>query len=167
MNDPVQCRLQTSADRDKQARQRRELMNSGTVRSSVIICALKDGGWHVLGQGMAVEDIGRALLAAAAGVAEANRRENAIALRPDGIGVTLNPGTSEKMGPRLTPAHRTAPDGTLIPPDGESFIRCGECESPGFFATNVEATGNHGRMICARCGNEIRLHRVLHAEGQV
>jgi ribosomal protein S27AE len=161
----VLVRLQASSDPAKQKRQRQELFNSGSVATHVILAQLKDGGFHIVSMGMKPEDIGLALVAAAEGLVHHRGQESAIRLRAQGIGETMNPGTGSYAGPaRKQREVGTDAAGNLKPPPGESFIRCGECENPGFFIANHEADDTPARFVCAKCGNEIKLLRVTHGE---
>ncbi len=158
-------RLQAAGDRDKQRRQRAALMNSGQVVRHAIIAQLKDGSYHVLGQGMNIDDLGRAMLAASHAVINAGISEDEIKLRAQGVGVTLNPGPDGDLHRPIAPRHHIADDGTLIPPEGESFIRCGECQNPSWYITHTD-DGHPGSNICIRCGNNLRWRRMLRREGR-
>lgn len=78
---------------------------------------------------------------------------------PDSVGETVGITTP-------TQAITSAPDGTLIPPPGETIISCGACHHPRFYATVNEADGHIGRLSCAHCGAEIVLHRIHHEAGR-
>jgi hypothetical protein len=161
-----QVRIIASSDKAKQKRQYREFFYSPDRGDFMVIATMRGGDVHVLGQGMSLADMASALLAAAKGLAFARKMDDRLVLRAEGIGVTLNPGSTPIMGKAVAPAHKTAPDGTLIPPDGETFLRCGECEAPGFFITQQVDGLAIGRAICARCGNELVMHRHFGGEAR-
>lgn len=161
---PPLVRLQASSDRAKAKRQRAELMQSGTVESHVTIAALKDGGYHAVSQGMSPDAIADALLAVTQALAHHLAEETAVKLRP--VGQTLNPGEGDYAGPaRKVREVATDAAGVLVPPDGENFIRCGECENPGWFITHRNIDDAPTRYVCSKCGNEVKMIRVTHREG--
>jgi hypothetical protein len=158
-------RLQATSDVRKARRQYEELWRKNQIAEAVIIARLtRDRGWHILSQGMKVDAIPMALYACMQGVEKAlelhpeHGHPQEIKLTPHGIGQTLDPDVGrEDTQPSIKPEVKTASDGTLIPPKGETFIRCGECNNPSYFITVFE-TG-HGlpaRLCCTKCGNEVK-----------
>lgn len=154
-------RFQTALDRGKALKQYEALRRSNMVTEAVVIARLKDGSFHVLGQNLKPEDIAPLLMVGAEALAnaEAGRRMvKAVAyVEPVKAGVHTG-GTS------LPRTIKTAPDGTLIPPQGESFSSCGECGHPQWFVT-VKDGGERGREICSPCLNETKSVAVFHRGG--
>lgn len=166
MTDKPLVRLQASSDRAKAKRQRAELMQSGTVESYVTIAKLKDGGYHAVSQGLSPDAIADALLAVTMALEHHLTEETTVKLRPKGIGETMNLGEGDYAGPaRKDREVTTDAAGVLVPPEGENFIRCGECDTPGWFITHRNVDDAAARYVCSKCGNEVKMIRVTHREG--
>lgn len=156
-------RLQVTANRKKAQRQYEELMRSGSVQSAVVIAELKNGqGYHVLGQGLGLEEVARALMVAAHGVSHAaERQDTPRAGQTFGVSDGLEVG---RAGPAIRGEVVKREDGTLVPPAGETWMTCGECSSSSWYITG----GDRGvaRFVCTRCSNEVKLrHDILHGPG--
>jgi len=157
-------RIQLSSDRKKAKRQYEELMRSGQFDKAVIIAELTRGrGYHVVGQGMSLDDIPRALLATAEVLKVATAHDNhprhgKIA----GVSAGLEVG---RAGPPLKDRAVTKDaDGLLHPPPGQTFMTCGECESSSWYMT-LDAEDQPTLMVCTKCGNEVRWRRDVHHSG--
>jgi hypothetical protein len=157
-------RIQLTSDRKKAKRQYEELMRSGQFDRAVIIAELtRDRGYHVLGQGMSIDDIPRALLATAEVLKVAVEHDNhprhgKIA----GVSAGLEVG---RAGPVLKDRAVTKDaDGLLHPPKGETFLTCGECQSSSWYIT-CDGFDQPQRWVCTNCQNEVILRRDVHPEG--
>jgi hypothetical protein len=60
----------------------------------------------------------------------------------------------------------TAPDGTLVPPPGENFVSCGECNHPNWFVLHHNESDSTSRYACSHCGNEVENIQITHPEGR-
>ena len=160
----IGLRIQITSDRKKAKRQYEELMRSGQFDKAVIIAELtRDRGYHVLSQGMTVDDIPRALLATAEVLKVAVDKERAP--RADkiiGVSAGLEVG---RAGPALKDRAVTKDaDGLLHPPPGQTFMTCGECESSSWYMT-LDADDQPALMVCTKCQNEVKWRRDVHHGG--
>lgn len=164
---PTEVRLRTAKAWDKALRQYQELRRTRGMRTGIIIAEMADGAIQILGQGMTPGEMAPLLAVAAEGLVAADQQ------RP-GAGVhsiRLEPHEEpEKRGEhnRSKPREKeitTADDGTLVPPPGENFISCGECNHPRWYVLHHNADDSPARLACAHCGNEVKMLRVTHPEG--
>src|SRR5262249_20620176 len=145
-----------------------ELRARGDLRRAVIICEAKDGDFQVLAQGMNLEEIAGALMAAAAGVTHARETELGRARETklgDPAPESGPPPKSERTGRKREPEIKRDADGNLTLPHGETFVVCAECGATKWFATIQEFVGALGRLACTSCGNELLMTQSLHSEG--
>ena len=156
------ARFQTAVDRTKAMRQYETLRRAGVVTRAVVIAELKDGSFHVLGQNLTPEEIAPLLMVGADALqhAEANRRLVKLVAHQE----PERRGEHNQQKPRPRTI-KTAPDGTLIPPPGENFISCGECNHPTWFVLHRDADDTTSRYACSHCKNEVAEIRVAHRGG--
>jgi len=154
-------RFQTALDRGKALKQYEALRRSNMVSEAVVIARLKDGSFHVLGQNLKPEEIATLLVVGAEALAHAEAGRTMVKavahVEPAKAGVHAG-------GNPLPRSIKTAPDGTLVPPEGESFTSCGECGHPQWFVT-VKDDGSQGREVCSHCLNEVKPVAVFHRGG--
>lgn len=161
----VRFRLRTAGrDKKKALEHYQELRRDGKVERALVIAEDKDGTITVLGQMLTPNEIAELMLWAARGLEHLMERHNeprreaheTPAVPGEVVGIT-NPSR----------AITTGEDGTLVPPPGEHFISCGECNHPRFYVTDpIAEDGVPARLSCGHCGNEIIIHRVYHEEGR-
>jgi hypothetical protein len=158
------ARFRSAADKSKALHQYQELKRSGRVAKAVVVAEMKDGSFEVLGQELTPREIGPLLFVAAEALVAADADRKIVKLR-----ARVEPAKrGERVGVRLPDREITrAPDGVLIPPEGENFMSCGECAHPSFHVLNFndDDGGVPARLACSHCGNEIKLHRVMHRGG--
>lgn len=127
--------------------------------------------WTVVPVQMAMRDLARALMIAAVAVERMAEHEKRIAGFGEPVRIEVRErgdGPVEgRAGPPRKPECRIAEDGSLRPPAGEEFVLCGECVASRWYATSAAATpeGPIERLVCAGCGNEVRMVAVMHAPG--
>jgi hypothetical protein len=157
----TRVRLRVSADRRTALLQYDEMRRMARVDKAVVLCSLKDGSFQVLGQGMTLDEIGQALLLASSGLESAAAQRNAVAFETHQEPLVRGIHT---MGKPILKTIGTGPGGELVPPPGEGFASCGECNHPKWFALHG-ADGALSRIACAHCGNEVVNLRIGHVEG--
>ena len=155
-------RIQTAKNKTKALRQYEALKRSGIVTKAVVIAELKGGDFHVLGQDLTPEEMAPLLVVAAEALTQADAGRKVVKLVAH-----VEPG---KRGEHNRQAPRakeitTAPDGSLVPPKGENFISCGECNHPQWFVLHDNATEQLTRYACSHCGNEVKNIMISHAPG--
>lgn len=165
----VAVRVQaTTSDKTKALRQYEALKASGKIEAALVI-AVVPGGYHLLGQGLSLQEIGVIIAEAGSGVINLMRQQRA-ADREFKINDPLPIEGPPKKDPNNFGRKREAEvgrakDGTLIPPPDEEFVACGECGSGKFYVTDNKADHFPARYVCTSCGNEIKLVRVSHPTG--
>ena len=155
-------RFQTAADKTKALRQYEALKRSNMVVKAVVITELKDGSYHILGQSLIPEEMAPLLVVAADALsqAEAGRKLVKLVSRVE----PERRGEHNRSPPRVKEI-RTAPDGTLVPPAGENFISCGECNHPQWYVLQNNVTEQTTRFACSHCGNEVKNIMITHQPG--
>jgi hypothetical protein len=157
-------RIQLTSDKKKAKRQYEDLMRAGQFDRAVIIAELsRDRGYHVLSQGMTLDDIPRALMAT---VQVLNKAAEDQRIPKAGMNFGISAGLEVgRAGPALKDRAITqAADGTLHPPPGQTFMTCGECESSSWYMT-LDAQDQPVLMVCTKCQNELKWRRDVHREG--
>jgi hypothetical protein len=157
------ARLQTALDRGKAMKQYEALRRANVVVKAVVITELKDGSYHVLGQNLTPEEIAPLLMVGADALthAEANRRIVKLVAHQE----PEKRGEHNRSKPRIREITKDA-DGVLVPPPGENFISCGECNHPTWHVLHHNDSDTTSRYACAHCGNEVKEIRITHAPGQ-
>lgn len=147
------ARFQTAAAKAKALKQYEALRRANVVRKAVVIAELKDGSFHVLGQELTPAEIAPLLLVASEALvaADADRKIVRLVAHVE----PAQRGIHNQHPPRAKEI-KTAPDGTMIPPKGENFISCGECDHPTFYVLHYDELGTQSRISCSHCGNEIK-----------
>ena len=155
-------RFQTAADKTKALRQYEALKRSNMVVKAIVVTELKSGDYHVLGQNLTPEEMAPLLVVAAEALTQAEAGRKIVKLvshvEPE------KRGEHNRSAPRAKEI-KTAPDGTLVPPSGENFISCGECDHPQWFVLQDNATERTTRFACSHCGNEVKNIMITHAPG--
>lgn len=157
-------RFQLTTDRKKAKRQYEELMRSGQFDKAVIIAELTKGrGYHVLAQGMSLDDIPKALFATVTVLDAADKDQKIPKAEKDfGFGAGIEMG---RAGPAIQQRAVTQDaEGLLHPPPGQTFLTCGECRSSSWYIT-CDAEGDPTRWVCTHCQNEVALRRDVHHDG--
>jgi hypothetical protein len=121
------ARLQTAVDRAKALQQYETLRRSNMIVKAVVITELRDGSFHVLGQNLTPNEIAPLLMIGADALTHAERNRRIVKLvshvEPE------RRGEHNRAKPRVRAITKDA-DGVLVPPGGENFISCGECNHP-------------------------------------
>jgi len=156
-------RFQTALDRTKALKQYETLKRSGMVAKAVVIAELKDGSYHILGQNLKPHEMAPMLVVAAEALTQADADRTLVKL--------VAHQEPEKRGEwnRSKPRTReitTGPDGVLIPPPGENFVSCGECNHPTWFVLHHDGDDTQSRIACAHCSNEVVSLRITHESGR-
>jgi len=156
------ARLQTAVDRAKALKQYETLRRSNMVVKAVVIAGLKDGSFHVLGQNLTPDEIAPLLMIAANALTHAESDRRIVKLvshvEPE------RRGEHNQAKPRARAITKDA-DGVLVPPTGENFISCGECNHPTWHVLHYNDTDQTSRYACAHCGNEVANVMITHAPG--
>jgi len=156
-------RFQTALDRTKALKQYETLRRSGVVTKAVVIAELKDGSYHILAQNMRAHEMAPMLVVAAEALTQADADRTMVKLvahkEPERRGV------HNQSKPRAKEI-KTGTDGVLIPPAGENFVSCGECNHPTWFVLHHNADDTQSRIACGHCGNEVVNLRITHPEGR-
>ena len=158
---PPNARIQTALDRAKALKQYETLRRSNMVTKAVVIAELKDGSYHVLGQNLTPEEIAPLLVVGSEALvqADANRRLVKLVVHQE----LEKRGEHNRSKPRQRQIKNA--DGVLVPPPGENFISCGECNHPTWHVLHHNDTDTTSRYACAHCGNEVVHTPITHAEG--
>lgn len=156
-------RFRTASDKKKALAQYDELRRSGRVARAVVIAELKDEGYQVLGQGMDPDQIAQSLMVAAEALAQVDKARQAPRPEPH--------QEPERRGERTGIARAAKEitlnaDGVMVPPPGENFVSCGECDHPRWYVLHANADDVPARFACAHCGNEVKMLRVRHEAGR-
>jgi hypothetical protein len=156
-------RFRTAAhDKRKALEHYQDLRRAGKSKRAVVISEGEDGTVTVLGQMLKPHEIGQLLLIAADALSHAEEGRTIAKLEshqePHRRG--------ERVGRARKPEVTYAPDGTLIPPEGENLISCGECNHPRWYIFHRNETDDLARYSCAHCGNEVKAIPIFHAEGR-
>ena len=159
-------RMRTAAtDKAKALAQYEELKRDGKVEKALVVTEGRDGAITVLGQMLKPFEIGKLLFAASQALADHDAKMQASERKREPLEPFLS--AAGFAGPaRKIQEITTAPDGTLVPPDGEHFIGCGECHHSRFYVLLRGRDDAPARYSCAHCGNEIKQIEVFHAEGR-
>jgi hypothetical protein len=160
----MSVRIQLTSDRKKAKRQYEELMRSGQFEKAVIIAELtNDRGYHVLSQGMTLDDIPKALFATVKVLDETTKHQQ---IPRAGMNFGVSAGFEVgRAGPALKDRAVTKDaDGLLHPPPGQTFVTCGECESSSWYMT-LDANDQPVLMVCTKCQNEVKMRRDVHHSG--
>jgi len=156
------ARLRTAVDKRKAMKQYETLRRANVVEMAVVIARLKDGSYHVLGQELTPYEMAPLLVVAAEALAAAEADRKIVKLvahvEPEKRGI------HNRSKPRAKQI-RTAPDGTLIPPPGQHFISCGECDHPQWFVLLRDDDDRVSGHACSHCGNEIHVIQITHPGG--
>jgi hypothetical protein len=156
------ARLQTAVDRAKALQQYETLRRSNMIVKAVVITELRDGSFHVLGQNLTPNEIAPLLMIGADALTHAERNRRIVKLvshvEPE------RRGEHNRAKPRVRAITKDA-DGVLVPPGGENFISCGECNHPTWHVLHYNDTDQTSRYACAHCGNEVAGVMVTHAPG--
>jgi hypothetical protein len=155
-------RVRTASDRKKALAQYDELRRMGRLESAVVLCDMKDGTFQILGQGQSLSQIAQSLLIATASITRALDQQNAI--RPEPYEEPVQRGVHNRSKPHPK-SITTDADGNLVPPPGENFISCGECNHPRWYVLHTNATDEPARIACAHCGNEVINRKMTHQGG--
>ena len=156
-------RFRTASDKKKALAQYDELRRSGRVARAVVIAELHDESYQVLGQGMSPDQIAQCLVVAAEALAHVDQTRQTPHPEPH--------QEPEKRGER-TGIKRASKEitfdaeGVMVPPPGENFVSCGECNHPRWYVLHTNADDVPARFACAHCGNEVKLLRVRHEAGR-
>lgn len=168
MADKQQVRIRTAKAWDKALQQYQELRRTRGMTGGIIIAQMPDGSIQVLGQGMTPAEMAPLLVAAADGLAIADQKRPGAAIHSIKLEAHEEPkqrGEHNRAKPRAKEI-TTAPDGTLVPPPGENFVSCGECNHPRWYVLHNNVTDQLSRYACAHCGNEVKAILVTHKEGR-
>jgi hypothetical protein len=160
---PQPSRLQTALDRAKAMKQYETLRRSGMVSKAVVIAELKDGSFHILGQNLTPAEIAPLLMVGADALVHADADRRIVKL------VAYQEPEQRGEPNRAKPRPRTITqdaDGVLVPPPGENFISCGECNHPTWHVLHHNDTDTTSRYACAHCGNEVAEIRITHPPGR-
>jgi hypothetical protein len=157
-------RIRTAAtDKRKALDHYQDLRRSGKSVRAVVISEAADGSYTVLGQMLKPHEIAELLLVAAKALEQADSERTILKLEvreePERRGVH---NRSKPREPKIT----KDPDGVLVPPPGENFVSCGECNHPRWYVLHSDATDQTSRYACAACGNEVENIPIHHAEGR-
>lgn len=148
-------RLRTAVEKKKALAHLTELRMSGQLARALVIAELKNGDFLVLGQEMKPFEIPKALFMAMEALKAADSVRLQLKTEPleysVAMGETVNPG--ERIRPKITKDAA----GTLVPPEGESFISCPECRHPKYhvLVPDDPLLQHVTRIACAHCGNEV------------
>jgi hypothetical protein len=156
------ARIQTALDRGKAMKQYEALRRANVVTKAVVIAELKDGSFHILGQNLTPEEIAPLLMVGADALvhAEEDRRLVKLVVRQE----PEKRGEHNRSKPRAREITKNA-DGVLVPPSGENFISCGECQHPTWHMLHYNDTDTTSRYACAHCGNEVVNIPITHQPG--
>jgi hypothetical protein len=149
---PTHARFQSTLDKSKSLQQYNDLRRAGKVAKAVVIAELKDGSYHVLGQNLTPEEMAPMLVVAADALthAEANRRLVKLIAHQEPV-----QRGEWNRGKPMTKKIKTDANGNLVPPPGENFISCGECNHPLWHVLHHNADHTQSRVACSHCGNEV------------
>lgn len=155
-------RIQTAVDRTKALKQYETLRRANMVVKAVVIAELKDGSFHVLGQNLTPEEIAPLLVVGAECLEQVESGRRIVKLvahqEPE------KRGEHNQAKPRARQITKNA-DGVLVPPPGENFISCGECNHPTWHVLHYNDIEQTSRYACAHCGNEVVNIPITHREG--
>lgn len=176
----IPVRITATTQKFKSRKQYEELVRSGRVKKAVIIALVNEtgfpgdegagAGYHVLGQGMTLDEIGDALLAGAHGVSHAAERQRAMSFVPGAVGAVTSetwtpPSREAELGPQPVTKKkpnelRRRPNGEIDSPPGQHWVACGECGNGTHMVCETNDTNVTTFLVCSRCGNEIKKLRV-------
>jgi hypothetical protein len=157
-------RFRTAADKKKALTQYEELRRSGRIVRAVVIAEMNDQSFQVLGQSMSPQEIGNALMVAAAALEHHRDAARQHRLEPHQEPDSIGPVTQSKPVKREI---TLSPSGVMIPPEGENIISCGECHHPRWYVLHHNKDDTPARYACASCGNEVKFIRMFHRPGAV
>lgn len=156
-------RMRTSSkDKKKALDHYQELRRSGRVSRAVVIVEDPENNITILGQMLTPDEVKRLIDTAQFGVSHILEKQREIR-RED-----LDPFISDRG--RAGPARKVqeitvSQDGTLVPPPGEHFIGCGECNHSRFYVLMRDDDDQPARYSCSHCGNELKMIRSYHESG--
>lgn len=164
----IPVRIRTARARSKARDQLRKLLRDTSLIQAVVIACNAEGAWTVLAGGTTGRDMAEALgigtkaleqvlqhEAEQGGAGAPIRLDDRTPVEP------LKPRVGRKREPEIT----TDAEGDLKAPPGETFCHCGECGASRWYATVIADTAAPGRLACIRCGNEVKMLRIVHREG--
>jgi hypothetical protein len=150
-------RIRTAQERKKALAQLQELRLQGQVAQALVIVQRRDGDIEVLGQELRPYELLRLVAAAAIAIEQTDGQRTAARL--EGLVAAIAQGGVANEGDRIRPKITSAPDGTLVPPPGETLISCPVCRHPRYHVTvgepGTQMDGLVRRLACAHCGNEV------------
>jgi hypothetical protein len=138
------------------------LRRSGTMKAAFTVAALKDGSYHFTAAGMGVDDLPPLMYLVVETLANITKRNETFKLDLPSL-LPESPGTPTGRKRDREVVH--LPDGGLQAPEGETFASCAECGSSRWLSTVLQSDTHPARLVCARCGNEVKFIRVEHDVG--
>lgn len=168
--DPIQgVRLRSARARKKALALMAETFTDRDMTMLLLLAGSADRKrWVAIPGGMSSRDMAHALMVAADAVQRLAEHERQVgrADAPVKLDITEQDGGKQPaLGRRREPECRIAEDGTLQPPNGESFVHCAECGCQRWFATDAPDGHGTARLVCVGCGNEIAMLRLTHEAG--